>query len=145
MRPIDILHPITNAAFDRYAITPFNHLSETEQTVILIRSLQGEVSNGGFDQFYYNSSGDFAAETVVALERIGAKRIAAVVAESNRLFPTQPPPSERSVRIAELDGFTDEMTEAWDHLEREFYSDPDELDELLLAYLVHAGVPEAQP
>jgi hypothetical protein len=108
--------------------------------VIIVWSLQGEVGNGGFDQFYFNSSGDYAAETVEVLERIGAHRTAALVAEGNRLFPTQPPPKQREQRIAELDCFTDSATDAWDRLEREFYSDPDGLDDLLLAYLVSQGV-----
>ena len=136
----DLLQPIAYAAFNRYAHTAFDQLSEVDRTVILVWSLQGEVDNGGFDQFYFNLSGDHAAETVPALERIGAWRKAALVSESNRLFPTQPPPTERELRIAELDSFSDAATTSWDRLEREFYSDPDSLEELLVEYLVRQGV-----
>jgi hypothetical protein len=136
MSRFKILQPIADAAFKRYAKTPFEKLSEVDRTLILVWSLQGEVDNGGFDQFYFNSSGDHAAETVHALRRIGARRTANLVARANRLFRTQPPPKERALRIAELDTFTGPATEVWKHLEQEFYGDPDGLDELLVAYLV---------
>jgi hypothetical protein len=135
MGRFESLVPIANAAFKRYATRPLHQLSEADQTVILIWSLQGEVGNGGFDQFYYNSSGDHAEATVQALDRIGANRTAAIVAEANGLFPTQPPAAERDRRVAELDRFTDSAAETWDRLEREFYADPDGLNELLAAYL----------
>ena len=140
MGHFELLEPIAYAVFDRYANTPFDQLCEVDRTVILVWSLQGEVDNGGFDQFYFNSSGDHSAETVFALERIGAQRTAAIVAEGNRRFPTQPPPSEREVRIAELNSFSNTATDTWDRLEREFYSDPDGLSERLVGYLVRQGV-----
>jgi hypothetical protein len=135
----ELLTPVADAAFRRYATTPLHELAEVDQTVILVWSLRSEIDNGGFDQFYYNSSGDHAMATVRALERIGAKQTAALVSEGNRLFPTQPVPSDRQQRIAELDAFSDSATDTWDRLERAFYSDPDGLDELLVAYLVREG------
>jgi hypothetical protein len=140
MSPFELLQPVADAAFARYAGTAFDELAEADQTVILVWSLQGEVGNGGFDQFYFNSSGDHAAETVAALERIGAHRTAALVAAGNQMFPTQPPPKEREARIAELESFSDAVTSTWDRLEGEFYSDPDGLEKLLVAYLVRRGV-----
>jgi hypothetical protein len=140
MGRVELLKPIVDAAFRRYETTPLPDLSEVEQTVMLVWSLRGEVGNGGFDQFYFNSSGDYAAETVRALETIGAKQTAALVSEGNRLFPTQPVPTDRERRIAELDTFSDSVTDTWDRLERVFYTDPDRLDELVVAYLVHRGV-----
>jgi hypothetical protein len=140
MEHFEIIKPVADAAFRRYKMTPFRELSEMDQTVILIWSLQGEVSNGGFDQFYCNSTGDYAVETVRALEGIGAKKTAALLSEGNRLFPTQPVTPDRERRIAELDTFSDSATQTWDRLERVFYSDPDRLDELLVEYLAHMGV-----
>ena len=140
MGRFELLQPVADAAFRRYAATPFDALSEVDQTVILVWSLHGEVGNGGFDQFYFNSSGDFAAETVVALRRIGATRTAELVEEANRLFPSQPPPKVRQQRIAELDSFSDNVAATWDRLEREFYNDRDGLDESLVIYLVQRGI-----
>ena len=35
----------------------------------LIQALEGEVNNGGFDQFFYNSAGDNTADTILALKQ----------------------------------------------------------------------------
>jgi hypothetical protein len=140
MELFGILQPVADAAFRRYAAVGFDRLSEEEQTVILVWSLEGEVDNGGFDQFYFNSSGNFAAETVETLRRIGASRTAELVEEANRLFPTQPPPRERAARIAELDSFTGSMSVTLDRLDREFHRDPDCLEKLLFAYMVRQGL-----
>jgi hypothetical protein len=140
MSLFEILQPVADAAFGRYKTTPFEELSEEDQTVILIWSLTGEVNNGGFDQYYFNSSGDFATETVSALSRIGAIRTAQLLVQANGLFPTQPPPKNREQRIAELDRFTDRAAAIWRALETDFYRDPDKIEKRLVEYLVRRGI-----
>ena len=49
-------------------------LTEPEKTIYLCQVLEGEINNGGFGQFFYNSSGDFANETLSALKEISAMR-----------------------------------------------------------------------
>ena len=46
---------------------PCDQLSEANRVVIPVRSLQGEVDNDSFDQFYFNASGVHAAERVVVV------------------------------------------------------------------------------
>ena len=136
----EVLQPVADAAFRRRASVGFDRLSEEEQTVILVWAVEGEVGNGGLDQFYFNSSGDFAAETVEALRRIGAGRTAELVERANRLFPTQLPPRQRAARVAELDTFTGKASASWRRLEREFYRDLDGREGLLFSYLVRKGL-----
>ncbi len=52
------------------------------EIVDLVVELEDEVNNGGFHQFFNNSSGDNTAETIQALEAIGAT----VVAEILKVF-----------------------------------------------------------
>jgi hypothetical protein len=40
----------------------------------LVSNLEAEINNGGFDQYFFNSTGDRTAETIRALELIGAKK-----------------------------------------------------------------------
>ena len=47
-------------------------LSRPIQVACLVHMLEAEVNNGGFDQFFINSSGQFAIQTLDALEAIGA-------------------------------------------------------------------------
>lgn len=46
-------------------------LSNPEKTIYLIFQFEGEVNNGGFSQFFYNRSSDFANDTAAALREIG--------------------------------------------------------------------------
>jgi hypothetical protein len=46
--------------------------SESEKQLFAIEYFQREVNNGGFHQYFFNSSGDFAEICAAGLERIGA-------------------------------------------------------------------------
>src|SRR5215467_15056942 len=48
----------------------------------LIEALEREVNNGGFRQFFENSSQEYAPMIVQALERIGCARTAAITQEA---------------------------------------------------------------
>lgn len=49
-------------------------LSIEERTVLAVRALDREVNNGGYHQFFFNSSKRFAPEIVQSLSRIGCRR-----------------------------------------------------------------------
>ena len=53
-------------------------LSKEERTVLAVRALDREVNNGGYDQFFRNSSKKFAPEIVQSLTRIGCRRTAKI-------------------------------------------------------------------
>ena len=43
-------------------------LNSSQRVLLIIENLEREINNGGFDQFYWNSSGDYAMETINALK-----------------------------------------------------------------------------
>ena len=49
-------------------------LTDEERVVLAVEALEREVNNGGYDQFFVNSSRDFASIIVGALRRIGCKK-----------------------------------------------------------------------
>jgi len=53
-------------------------LSKEERTVLAVRALDREINNGGYDQFFRNSSKKFAPEIVQSLTRIGCRRTAKI-------------------------------------------------------------------
>ena len=57
---------------DNYGEFSFTKMPETLKTVYLINELDSEVNNGGFLQFFTNSSGKYTNETIESLELIGA-------------------------------------------------------------------------
>src|SRR5256885_16300545 len=99
----------------------------------LIEDLEAEVNNGGFDQFFYNSSGDNNAETIQALEAIGATTMTDIVRRAAAKFPQALPPKDRSERQGILLQISTEA-DAFGELDAEFYGYAAELTGLLGAY-----------
>ena len=53
-------------------------LTHTEHVVLAVEALEREVNNGGYDQFFRNSSREFAPTIVDSLRRIGCKKAASI-------------------------------------------------------------------
>jgi hypothetical protein len=103
-----------------------------QEIVDLVRWLDREVENGGFHQFFNNSPGDKTAETIAALEEIGATKTADILRRAAAMFPAGAPPQDRDERLTVLwRQFPDPKT--FDPLNDEFYAYPDGLLEMLLA------------
>lgn len=109
-----------------------NQLSMYE-VVDLIDALEGEVNNGGFHQYFYNSAGDRTAETIRALEIIGAFAMADIVKRAAQKFPYGMPPKNRFERQdALLEAYPNAA--AFRALDEEFYQYPDNLAALITKY-----------
>ena len=75
----------------------FDNLNEFEKTFILIDVLEHNVTNGGFIQLFFNSSGQFAHEIFQAYIAIKATKTVDIISKAIQLFPTIPVP--KSIRI----------------------------------------------
>lgn len=62
-------------------------LSQPELDVLAIESLEREVNNGGYRQFFLNSSNEFAPTVVDALKRIGCTETAAITQQALDALP----------------------------------------------------------
>ena len=101
------------------------------EIVDLVRWVDAEVNNGGFHQFFNNSSGDKTVETIVALTQIGATKTAGIVRSAAAMFPGGMPPRDRKERIEILwREFPDPRS--FYSLNEEFYEYPDGLLETLI-------------
>jgi hypothetical protein len=58
----------------RWGRLGFDELFHEEQEVIALFWLEGDVLNGGFDQYFANSSDDLAPLALSGLKRIGATK-----------------------------------------------------------------------
>ena len=106
--------------------------------------LNGEVVNGGFHQFFTNSSGERYQETLDALEELGcfeSRRLLTLVAEI--FFPRGSPSKDRSERFGQMpdwDGPNPDHDPLWqtksEELNDAFWAEPDDLSEKLTAYAI---------
>ena len=103
------------------------------KVIELVTDLEDEVNNGGFHQYFYNSSGDNTAETIQALETIGAFAVADIVRRAASKFPGAMPPKDRNLRLDMLwSNFP--LANEFSDLDGEFFSYPEDLSGLMLAY-----------
>jgi Domain of unknown function (DUF4375) len=126
---------LSESAQARFWDVPVEELTPPERVFVAIWSLDADVNNGGFDQYYLNSSGDHARSAPGALRTIGADRTARIVERANAAFGPDGPPADRAARLEALPALDDEVQEQWDELDVEFYAYPDDLTQLLYAYV----------
>lgn len=97
-------------------------LSEPRRAIFVIWCLQCEVMNGGFNQLYFNSSGQFADLMPRALQLIGANQFADVVTRANNTY------KEEYNKITEFqDGSLEGFSKSYEDnplnkLDEEFYN-----------------------
>lgn len=105
-------------------------LSKAERIFYITQALEMEVNNGGFSQFFYNSSGNFSGELVSAFTAIGAKATAAICRKAIAAFGRDIPVDrdEREKMLDEMD--SDEIDEILDECDSAFYDYEDDLNEL---------------
>ena len=111
------------------------NLTKSEKTFLYVEILESEINNGGFDQFFYNSSGDYAYEALQALNEIGAKKTANLLNEAYIIFPKNPIPKQAESRQILLEKISKETSERWNELEDMFYLQDENIEKLLLEYV----------
>lgn len=112
-------------------------LQRPEQRVFsAIRALQSEVNNGGFTQYFASHDGDSANFAPSALREIGAHRCAAIVEKALRLAaPNGELPDSHAGRESLIASLPLDVIEQLDATDKEFFSYPDDLTELLFEYV----------
>lgn len=124
-------------ACSRYSGSNFDQLDEADKILVTIWSLEGDVNNGGFDQYYFNSAGDLAFHAPVALRKIGAHHMAQIIDDANKLFGPNGPARNPDESEAQLLAIAPNSSEPhrWDELTRAFQSYPDDISALLAVFL----------
>ena len=114
----------------------FANQSLPQKVFSAIWAVESEVNNGGFSQYFLNSSEESTPFVVEALRIIGAAATAAICERAiAAAFPLSGlPESEDAIRLAASE-FPDEVLEKLEALDREFFSYPHDLTELLFAYV----------
>ena len=86
-----------DAFLRQYAAAP-----EASRTLFAAHWTQSEVRNGGFGQYFSNSTGVLAPEAVVAFRKLGMPRTAAAVEKAMSFFGS-PYPRDREARDEALE------------------------------------------
>ena len=111
-------------------------LSVPERIFYITQSLEMEVNNGGFSQFFFNASGNFSSELVHAFTEIGAPKTAAICQKALEAFGKGLPADceERRDLLDEME--SDEIDEILEECDDSFYAYEDDLNALNHAYVM---------
>src|SRR6266436_4791635 len=95
-------------------------LTAEEQVILAVEALEREVNNGGYSQFFFNSSNKYAPIIVDALQRIGCPEAARLTKRAIHIVGVDPTTRSHSYQnaIAEL---TPEQDEALGRCDTEYY------------------------
>lgn len=98
-------------------------LTPGQRAILALHWTVSEVSNGGFDQYFMNPTGDLAFEARAGFERIGADRTAALVDRAFAAFPGGSVPRDTDRRARLLESLDDDRRdELFETVDEEFYS-----------------------
>lgn len=61
-------------------------LTKGQQAFFSTWILEGEINNGGFNQFYFNSSGQYAEMAEIGLKTIGADKFSELTSKANKIY-----------------------------------------------------------
>jgi len=89
-----------SAIWPRYQQLGFDCLTEQERTIFCTWQFVCEVNNGGIHQFFFNPSGEFASETVAALEKVQMPFAASLLRRALSAF--QEPAKDHRTRAQQL-------------------------------------------
>ena len=111
--------------------------TKPQQAIYISWVLEAEVNNGGFNQYYFNQSGQFANLTPDALTLVGAMRLANLAVRANEIYKTN---KEQIIR--HQDGSLEGFAKSYDDnplgtIDDEFYDlqGKENLQELQIAYI----------
>ena len=95
-------------------------LNKSQRILIIIENLEREINNGGFNQFYFNSSGNYANETVEYLKKIGANKTTAIVIKANNEWKNGIVPIDRAESKNILEKIEKKANFVWGNVMRSF-------------------------
>jgi hypothetical protein len=109
--------------------------SQAERFVYALQAMSREVNNGGWSQFFFNSSGHLAFDLVPALEAMGSKENLSIARRALQRFG-KPKSLTDEDRAKHLEKLTKDGEEnPWDDLEDEFYENPEDLEAMTLKFI----------
>jgi hypothetical protein len=102
----------------------------------LIWELESEVNNGGFHQYFYNSSGALAPNVVSALKTLGAEDTVDIVQRAlNAVGNAITSWSDDAARQASINRLSSAARQTLENLDQEYYQCPEDLTPLLYKYV----------
>jgi hypothetical protein len=113
----------------------YDKLTEPQKQFYLNQNLEREVNNGGFSQYFTNSSGDNTHETISSLKAIAAYKTADILQKAIDQFPDKTVPKGRNERVEIVEQIEEVANKVWDELDQTFFKYEDNLNLLNIGFV----------
>ena len=110
-------------------------LTEQQKQFYYNQCLEREINNGGFNQYFFNSSGDFSHKTIQSLLAIGANKTAEILQKAIDQFPNGNVPEDRTKRQDILEQIQETADPFWEELDQKFFTYEDDLNTLNIEFI----------
>lgn len=108
-------------------------LTQEERIVLAVRALDREVNNGGYHQFFCNSSRNFTPQIVQSLAHIGCRRTAKITQRAIDALHVSPVTVARIEAI--MQDANEERDQELDRCDQLFYKTPQGIPKGLYAFI----------
>jgi len=110
-------------------------LTEPEKNFYYNQEFEREINNGGFSQYFFNTAGGYANNTIISLQLIGANKTASILQAAINQFPDNKIPLDHVDRQNAIELIADEAYKAWEELDQKFFLYEDDLNALNINYV----------
>ena len=110
-------------------------LTEEQKYFYFNQELEREVNNGGFNQYFLNSSGDYSHETVKSLLAIKAYKTVELLQKAIDQFPDKKVPNNRERRLEIVGQIEERANPIWEQLDQTFFEYADNLNALNMEFI----------
>lgn len=111
-------------------------LTQPQRRYSAVKALDLEVRNGGFSQYFFNSSGDEWKSALAALEAMGSKERLELLQQALSKFDKSSPSESRNRRMEQLAKIESGNESVFRDLETRYYKSSENLDVLMLRYVL---------
>jgi len=129
-----ILIRLSESENTQFGKVEFARQSVPQKVFSAIWELESEVNNGGFSQYFVNSSAETAPFVVDALRAVGALDTANICERAIAAAFPDGLPNFDTIRSAAVD-FPEELLGKLEELNQQFFSYPNDLTDLLFTYV----------
>ena len=98
--------------------------------------LDSEVCNGGFSQYFFNSSGDDWRDALAGLEAVGSKERLAIFREALARFGPAGPSEDRETRMDQLAKIANAEDALFDPLDSRYYKSTEVIEVMVMRYVL---------
>ncbi len=111
-------------------------LAQPQRNYLAVMVLDAEVRNGGFSQYFFNSSGDDWKTALSGLETMGSKERLAILKKTLAKFNKSSPSENRNQRMEQLAKIESGKDSVFNELNTRYYECEENLEVLMMHYVL---------